>query len=364
MTSPEAKKSKRIFIIAEAGVNHNGSLKLAKELIDAASEAGADAVKFQTFKAEELASRTAPKARYQKITTNVRESQLAMLKRLEISAEMHQEIIRHCRKKGICFLSSIFDLPSLEFLIEKFKLDLIKIPSGEITNGPLLLKVAELGIPIILSTGMSTLREIENALGVLAFGYSGYRGRISLASFRKAFRSHSGRIHLRRKVTLLHCTTDYPAPFTDVNLRAMATLSEKFGLRVGYSDHTTGITVSIAAAALGATVVEKHFTLNRSLPGPDHKASLEPDDLKAMVTAIRQVEQALGSKQKKPTRTEIECRDIVRKSLVAAQDIHKGEYFSEVNLTSKRPGSGLSPMRYWNLLGRRAKKNYKAGILI
>ncbi|MEI7818137.1 MAG: N-acetylneuraminate synthase, partial [Desulfuromonadales bacterium] len=273
------------YIIAEAGVNHNGSLALAKKLVEVAADAGADAVKFQTFKADSLVSRLAPKAEYQSKATGADESQYEMIRKLELDEQAHEMLIEHCTVCGIQFLSTPFDLESVDLLAGRFDLSCIKIPSGDITNGPLLLKIAHTGKPVILSTGMSTLGEIEEALGVLAFGYLGV-GEPSPAVFRLAYCSIQGQELLLEKVTLLHCTTEYPAPVEEVNLNTLDTLRSAFGLPVGYSDHTEGITVPIAAVARGAVIIEKHFTLDRTLPGPDHKASLEPTELKQMVTAI------------------------------------------------------------------------------
>ena len=350
--------SGKIFIIAEAGVNHNGSPEMALELVDAAAAAGADAVKFQTFKTENEISRHAPKAEYQVQATDEQESQFDMVKKLELDETTHRWLSERCRDKGIMFLSTPFDLESLDLLVRVFDLPLLKIPSGEITNPLLMLTAARSGKPLILSTGMCTLDEIETALGVLAFGYLGGTDAPSLDRFRGARQSPEGQRLLQERVTLLHCTTEYPAPFSDINLRAMATLRDIFGLVVGYSDHTQGITIPVAAAALGAVVIEKHFTLDRTLPGPDHAASLEPIELAAMVTAIRQVELALGSGAKAPAPSELKNIPIARKSLVAARSIRKGESFSAENLTVKRPGTGISPMRYWELLGAAASRDF------
>lgn len=341
------------YIIAEAGVNHNGSLDMAMRLVELAAESGADAVKFQTFRADKLVSRSAPKAEYQTRTTDILESQYEMIRKLELDRDAHEQLIAHCRECGIAFLSTPFDLESVELLAGRFDLPCIKIPSGDITNAPLLLKIANTGKPVILSTGMSTLGEIEDALGVLAFGYLG-NSVPSIMNFRAAYSSSEGQAALLGMVTLLHCTTEYPAPFGEVNLKVMDTLKSAFGLPVGYSDHTEGIAVPIAAVALGATVIEKHFTLDRNLPGPDHMASLEPGELKEMVTAIRAIEQALGSAKKFPTASELRNMTIARKSLVAACKIEAGESFTTANLAVKRPGSGLSPMLFWEVLGRRA----------
>lgn len=348
----------RTCIIAEAGVNHNGSLSMALELIDAAAAAGADVVKFQTFKTEREISRRAPKAEYQKQTTDEAETQYEMVKKLELDIEAHKVLAARCRKQGIEFMSSPFDIGSLKMLAEELQVSTIKIPSGEITNGLLLLEAARTGKPVILSTGMSVLGEIEEALGVLAFGYIGADTTPGRSFFRAAYCSPAGQEMLQSKVALLHCTTEYPAPFADVNLRAMDTLHTVFGLPVGFSDHTAGVVIPIAAAARGATIIEKHFTLDKSLPGPDHKASLEPKELKEMVEGIRTVELALGNSRKVPAPSELKNLVIARKSLVADGYIRGGEYFTVDNVTAKRPGTGLSPMEYWDLLGKTAKRNY------
>lgn len=354
-----------VFVIAEAGVNHNGSLEMACQLVDAAADAGADAVKFQTFKASALVSQQAPKAAYQLRTTGQAESQFEMIRRLELPAEHHRVLLDHSAKRGIEFLSTPFDSASLDLLVGQFGLRTIKLPSGEITNGPLLLQVARCGCRLILSTGMSSLGEVEAALAVLAFGYSAERGvQPAPPAFEAAYLSREGRQALQDRVTLLHCTTEYPAAAADVNLRAMDTLATAFGLRVGYSDHTEGIHISVAAVARGAVLVEKHFTLDRNLPGPDHKASLEPRELLAMVSAIRDVERALGDGIKRPMPPEIQNRDVVRKSLVANQAIAKGEPFAVDNLSCKRPGTGISPMSYWDRLGQPAARDYAADEVI
>lgn len=353
----------RVFIIAEAGVNHNGSLETAMQLVDVAVAAGADAVKFQTFKTENLVTHSAGKAEYQKHTTGASESQLTMLRKLELKYEFHFVLRDYCRQRSIVFLSTAFDFESLAFLVDEVGIDQLKIPSGEITNGPFLLAHAQTGKRIILSTGMSTLGEIEVALGVLAFGYLKWT-QPCFASFQQAYSSMEGQSVLKEKVTLLHCTSEYPTPMRHVQLRAMDTLQQAFGLTVGYSDHTEGLTVPIAAAARGAVLIEKHFTLDRSQKGPDHLVSLEPDELNQMVTAIRAVEQALGQSCKTPQVVELENRKVARKSLVADANITAGELFNVENLTFKRPGTGLSPMAYWDLLGKVSQRNYHADDLI
>ncbi|AMV71854.1 N-acetylneuraminate synthase [Desulfuromonas carbonis] len=350
-------KARHTYIIAEAGVNHNGSLEMAKKLVEVAADAGADAVKFQTFKANKLVSSLAPKAEYQTRTTGSDESQFEMIRKLELDDHAHEALIAHCKICNIEFLSTPFDLESVDLLAGRFDLPCIKIPSGEITNAPLLLKIARTGKPVILSTGMSTLGEVEDALGVLAFGFLSKSGP-SIAAFRAAYCSAQGQALLLDKVTLLHCTTEYPAPLEDVNLQVMDTLKSAFGLPVGYSDHTEGIAVPIAAVDRGAVVIEKHFTLDRSLPGPDHKASLEPAELRQMVRSIRDVEQALGTGTKHPTPSELKNMAVARKSLVAACTIRSGEPFTAENLAVKRPGNGLSPMHQWELLGRKAGKDF------
>jgi N-acetylneuraminate synthase len=354
---------KHIFVIAEAGVNHNGSLEMARQLIEVAVAAGADAVKFQTFKAEKVISRFAHKAEYQKQTTDPRETQLEMVRNLEMDPVAHEQLFACCRGNKIEFMSTPFDLDSVDLLV-RLGVSRLKIPSGEITNAPLLLRIAQTGLPAIMSTGMSTLGEVEAALGVLAFGYLAWKEKPSKTGFQRALSEPKGLGILRERITLLHCTTEYPSPFMDVNLRAMDTLAGAFGLPVGYSDHTPGSAIAIAAAALGAVVIEKHFTLDKSLPGPDHRASLEPSELTAMVQGIRHVEMALGSPGKLPTPSELKNREVARKSLVAARNIRKGERFSEDNLTSKRPGNGISPLYYWDWIGRVAEKDFQPDEII
>ena len=358
-------KNDRTYIIAEAGVNHNGSVTLAKQLIDVAVASGADAVKFQTFIADKVVSSLAPKADYQKITTDADETQLDMIKRLQLSQNDHVELFDHCKRCGIDFLSTPFDEVSVEFLVNNMSLARIKVSSGEITNAPLLLKIARYGRPIILSTGMSTLGDVEAALGVLAFGYTeGMRGAPSLNAFKKAFCSSNGQKNLCAKVILLHCTTEYPAPYHDVNLRNMDTLRAAFGLPVGFSDHTRGVEVAIAAVARGAVIIEKHFTLDRNLPGPDHKASLEPHELDTLVSSVRNIETALGSPIKIPVDSEIHNMEVARKSIVAATKISESEIFTEETLTTKRPGLGISPLHFWDYLGKRSNKTYLKDELI
>jgi len=346
------------FVIAEAGVNHNGSVERALELVDAAARAGADAVKFQTFNAADMTSRYARKADYQMHSTCQRESQLEMLQKLELDLAAHERLTARCAQNGIQFLSTPFDLSSLDMLVNALGIQRIKIGSGEITNAPLLLRVAESGLPVILSTGMSSLGEIEEALGVMSFGYMHPGAPPSVAAFQQAYQSAQGQSRLREKLVLLHCTTEYPAPLADVNLRAIDTMAAAFGLPVGLSDHTVGFAAAIAGVARGASVIEKHLTVDRSLPGPDHKGSLEENELAAMVKAIREVEVAIGTPRKMVTRSELKNRAVARKSLVALKAIGAGEAFSMANLGVKRPGTGISPMRYWELLGVPANREY------
>jgi N,N'-diacetyllegionaminate synthase len=330
----------RVLIIAEAGVNHNGDLGLAKQLIDAAAEAGVDLVKFQTFNANRQVTRAAKKADYQTQTTDSKESQHEMLRRLELTEDMHRELITHCVTRNIGFFSTGFDIESIDLLLSLGQ-DNFKIPSGEITNLPYLRHIGKLGKSVILSTGMATLGDIEAAIDVL---------------------EQAGTA--RAQITVLHCTTEYPTPMNEVNLRAMQSIHAAFGVAVGYSDHTPGIEVAIAAVAMGATVIEKHFTLDRNLPGPDHQASLEPTELKAMVVAIRNIEIALGDGIKRLTPSEVRNKPVARKSLVACQAIKAGEAFSAQNITSKRPGIGISPMRWDEVMGRAALRDFVADELI
>jgi N-acetylneuraminate synthase len=347
-----------IMIIAEAGVNHNGSADMALRLIEAAAAAGADVVKFQTFNADRLASARAGKAAYQQRTTDAAEGQRAMLRALQLDRTTYGRLILRCAELGIEFLSTPFDEDSLDFLVGELGVRRIKLPSGEITNGPFLLKAARIGLPIILSTGMATLGEVEEALGVLAFGYLGGSGRPGRAAFTAALADSAAYAVLTEKVTVLHCTTEYPVPFAEVNLRAMDTLRAAFGTPVGYSDHTPGLAVAIAAAARGACLIEKHFTLDRTLPGPDHRASLEPEELGLMVRSVREVSQALGDGHKVPQPSEAANRPVARKSLVAARPIRSGEVFGPDSLDIKRPGDSRSPMEYWDWLGRVAQRDY------
>lgn len=328
----------KIFIIAEAGVNHNGNLETARRLVDAAVMAGADAVKFQTFKAENLVCKNARKADYQMETTGKEESQFDMLKKLELTPEMHEQLMEYCKQNGIMFLSTPFDIDSLYYLTE-LGVDIIKIPSGEITNYPLLREAGKTKKRIIISSGMSTVNEVKDAVKVLKDNGSS-------------------------DVTVLHCNTEYPTPYDDVNLLAMYTLKAELGVPTGYSDHTQGIEVPIAAAALGAAVIEKHFTLDKNMEGPDHKASLEPDELEEMVREIRNIESALGDGKKEPSESEKRNIGIVRKSIVAKSDIEAGQTFTEDNLTTKRPGTGICPMQWNQIIGQKAKRKFNADELI
>ena len=330
-----------VFIIAEAGINHNGSLEKALEMVELASSAGADAVKFQTFKAERLICKQAPKADYQVKKTGQNESQLEMIRKHELGEKEHMEIKRRCEKLGIEFMSTPFDFESVD-LLSRLGVKRFKIPSGEVTNLPLLRKVASRGIPVILSTGMSNLSEVAQAIDILCS--SGLR---------------------RNNLSILHCTSEYPTPYGEVNLNAIRTMSLAFpGIDVGYSDHTPGIEISIAALAVGAKVIEKHFTLNKSLPGPDHMSSLNPEELRSMVIALRNVEKAMGDGIKRPEASEIKNMPVIRRSIVARKAIPKGEVFTEKNLDVKRPGDGLSPMLWDAILGRLANKDYEPDDLI
>ena len=326
--------SAHVLIIAEAGVNHNGSLEIAKKLVDSAADAGVDIIKFQTFNSKNLVSKSARMAEYQQKNTGHDESQYAMLKKLELSVDNHLELIRHCNERGIRFFSTAFDMESIDFL-HSLHMGLWKIPSGEITNYPYLKKIASYQEPVILSTGMCNLKDIEASLEVLL--KEGCK---------------------KQDITILHCNTEYPTPYSDVNLRAMLEIEKKFGTRVGYSDHTNGIEVPIAAVAMGACVIEKHFTLDRNMEGPDHKASLEPNELKKMVESIRNIESALGTGHKIVSPSEKKNIEIARKSIVAARDIAKGEILSENNLTVKRPGNGISPMRWNDVVGTVAVRDF------
>jgi N-acetylneuraminate synthase len=348
----------KCLVIAEAGVNHNGSEALAYKLINAA-HAGADIVKFQTFKSEFVVSQKAEKAKYQKTQTGGGK-QLDMIRKLELNFEVHKRLCHYCEDIGIEYMSTAFDQPSLDLLAGELKLGRLKIASGEILNGPLLLAHAKKATQLIVSTGMCTMGDIEQALGVIAFGLTGCKLEPCEQNFHEAYCSEEGQKLLREKVTLLHCTTEYPSPFNEVNLNVLNTFKSAFDLPVGYSDHTKGIAIPTAAVALGAKIIEKHFTLDSSMEGPDHKASLEPAEFKKMISQIREVEMSLGSSVKKPTPSESANRAIARKSLMAGCDIKAGEIFDANNMVAKRPGTGISPMQYWSLVGTVASKNYQA----
>ncbi len=351
------------FVIAEAGVNHNGSLDLALQLIDVAADARADAVKFQTFKASKLATAAAVKADYQVENMQEAGNQLGMLQKLELSLADHHVLVQRCQERGIRFMSTGFDAEALAFLAT-LGMPALKMPSGDITCGPLLLQAARLRMPLIVSTGMCTVGEIEDALGVIAFGLTTDREPTGRADFMAAYRSAEGRRALAQHVTLLHCVTQYPAPPEAINLRAMDTMAAAFGLPVGYSDHTLGIEVSLAAVARGATVIEKHFTLDRAMPGPDHAASLEPGELRQLVAGIRNIERALGSTIKAPAAHEMANRPVARRSVVAARPIRQGVALTAADLTFKRPGTGISPIDFWALIGRRALRDFDTDELI
>ena len=353
------------FIVAEIGVNHNGSLDIAKQLIDVATSAGADAVKFQTFDIDSLVSIGAPKAEYQKNTADAEESQYDMLQKLKLTTGSYRILQAYCKRKRIEFISTPFDEYSVDLLVRDLKLRILKVASGDLMNAPLLLKIGQSKKHVILSTGMSTLGDVELALGILAFGLTQSASiRPSLLEFRRAYLSTLGQKSLAHHVTLLHATSEYPTSFEDVNLRAMDTLAAAFHLSVGLSDHTLGITVPIAAVARGATVIEKHLTLDRSMQGPDHLASLEPGEFRELVRSIRQVEKALGTPMKLPTFVEEKNAKVVRRSIVAAYPIKKGEVFTADNLAVKRPGTGLSSLYYWEMIGKIADKFYEKDELI
>jgi N-acetylneuraminate synthase len=347
-----------VFVIAEAGVNHNGSLSTALDLIDVAAAAGADAVKFQTFRAKAMITESAPKAEYQVASTGAAQSQRDMIESLELSADAHLALAQHCVSRGIRFLSTPFDVESLHLLARSIGMTTIKIPSGEVTNLPFILDVGREAKDVILSSGMCTLREIEMALKTLAFAFDrSALDRLPTVAQLEVPLDDRERSLLLGRVTVLQCTTEYPAPIEEANLRAMATIRDAFGLAVGYSDHTLGSTASIAAVALGATVIEKHFTLDKMQHGPDHRASLEPDELKAFVTALRDSERALGDPLKTPTESEAKNIPIARKSIVASRHISNGETLSADNLTFKRPGTGRAPIEFFDMIGTSAPRD-------
>ena len=354
----------KTIIIAEAGVNHNGSLERALEMVDVAAETGADFVKFQSFRADRLVTRNARKADYQIQQTQTSESQYEMLKQLELNHEMHLSLIERCKATGIAFMSTPFDQSGIQYLVESLQVEKLKISSGDLLNPLMLLDAAKTEKDIVLSTGMASLSDVKTALSILCFGYSRMDMPPTNAGLKKAWEDETLRSILRDRVCVLHCNTEYPTPFVDVNLRAMATIREELGIQVGYSDHSVGITVAIGAAALGARILEKHFTLDKGMSGPDHAASIEPKELEEMVKRVREMETALGVPDKVVSKSEEKNVDIARKSLVAACGIQKGEAFSANNLAIKRPGSGISPLKYWELIGERAVRDYNPDDLI
>jgi N-acetylneuraminate synthase len=352
------------YIIAEAGVNHNGSLELAYALVDAAVQSGADAVKFQTFKAEKLVTKVAKQAAYQVENIGEETSQYEMLKKLELSFGEFTALKEYCEDKRIEFLSTPFDLESVDFLVDRLGIKTVKIPSGELTNSPFIHYIGTKRKTIILSTGMATMIDIHVALSFIAYGLAYPNKKVDVESVRSFYATSESKEWLKNYVTVLHCTTEYPTPYSDINLRALNQLKEELQINIGISDHSEGIYVPIAAVARGASIIEKHFTISRLLPGPDHQASLEPNELTEMVKAIRDVELSLGDGVKKPTSNELRNQMAARKSLVAAKNIARGEIFTEENLTVKRPGSGIAPSRYWSLIGNTASKNYEEDDLI
>jgi N-acetylneuraminate synthase len=351
-------QSKKTFIIAEAGVNHNGSIELARELVDAAISAGADAIKFQSFIASAIVTADASMAEYQIVNTGSSESQLKMLQSLELSQQQQRELHDYCQNRGIQFLSTPFDSMSLNFLTKNLGLRTIKVGSGELTNAPFLLEVAQSADKIILSTGMSTIDEVAEALGVIAFAMTApATAKPSKSSMTSAFESSEGKKAISERVILLHCTTDYPTRPVDVNLKAMLTLGDKFSCQIGFSDHSVGVHLAVAAVAMGATIIEKHLTTSRALPGPDHQASLEPNEFKNLVSQIRELEDALGNGEKFPTEVEIQNKKVARRSIVAAKQIKVGDVFTKDNIVIKRPGTGRSPIDYWSLLDTKATRD-------
>jgi N-acetylneuraminate synthase len=352
------------YIIAEAGVNHNGSLEMAKELVKIAKEAGADAVKFQTFKAENLVTRQAEQADYQVENLGEVTSQFAMLKKLELTYDEFMEIQAFCQTEQITFLSTPFDFESVDFLLDELKMDIVKIPSGELTNAPFIHYIATKRKAMIVSTGMATIQEIHEALAFIAFGLAKPLETVAVEKVHSFYQTLDAKEVLQKYVTLLHCTTQYPAPAESINLNTMSEMKQIFQLPVGLSDHSEGIHIPIAAVSMGATVIEKHFTLNKKLEGPDHVASLNPEELEAMISGIREIEEALGDGIKKPTQVELQNRVPARKSLVAKRPIIAGEVFSAGNLTVKRPGNGIEPSKYWFYIGKVASKSYEEDELI
>ena len=357
----------KTYVIAEAGVNHNGDLDMAFKLVEKAAEVGADAIKFQTYKAEKLVTKEATKAEYQSKATGSDDTQLQMLKDLELKYEDHFKLIDHCRQRNIDFLSTAFDIDSLKFLSNDLGLGTLKIPSGELTNIPILIEFAKTGCEIIISSGMSDTDEIRDALGALSFGFL-QRNEEKLQPSRNIFteilRKNESQQYLSQKVTLLHCLTEYPAPIDEINLNAIQKLRDIFNIRVGYSDHTEGILASLIAVSHGATIIEKHLTLDKNLPGPDHKASLEPEEFKLLINQIRLTEKMMGDGKKRLMPSEVKNVENARKSIIASSKINKGETFTHENLSVKRPGSGISPIYYWDLLGMKAERDYETDDLI
>lgn len=356
--------SHQTYIIAEAGVNHNGSFDLACALIDVAVSSGADAIKFQTFKTENLVTKEAKQASYQVENIGEETSQYAMLKKLELSYEQFSQLKLYCDEKKIEFLSTPFDKECVDFLVDRIGIHMVKISSGELTNFPFVHYIATKQKPIILSTGMATMQDIHDALSFIAYGLAYPSGIVDLTAVRAFYKTDEAKKWLRQYVTVLNCTTEYPTPFSAVNLTAMDQLRSDLQVDIGLSDHSEGIYVPVAAVARGAKIIEKHFTLSRSLPGPDHRASLEPEELKQMVAAIRVVEESLGDGHKKPTENELKTQTVARKSLIASTSIKEGETFTKQNIIVKRPGTGMSPLQYWSLLGTTATKNYNEDELI
>ncbi len=356
--------SQSTYIIAEAGVNHNGSFSMAKKLVDVAKEAGADAVKFQTFRAENLVTKEAQQANYQVENLGEATSQYEMLKKLELSFEQFKTLKYYCDEIGIEFLSTPFDYDSVDFLVDNLQMQTVKIPSGELTNSPFIHYIATKQKKMIISTGMATIDEIHEALAFVAYGLAKPADDVEVGRVYTFYQTDEAKEVLQKYVTVLHCTTEYPAPFETVNLKAMNQLEKELGLSIGFSDHSQGISASIAATGMGATVIEKHFTLDKGLPGPDHVASLEPSELIMMVESIRQIELALGTGVKEPTAIELKNRIAARKSIVASSDIKQGEVLEASNMNVKRPGCGISPSKYWSIIGKKATKNYHEDELI
>lgn len=357
----------KVSIIAEIGVNHNGSEDLAKKLVDSAKNAGADIVKFQTFIASNLVTQDAKKAKYQERISASGDSQFSMLNALELSFNSFKNIARYCENVGIKFMSTAFDKECLDFLVDEIQVNVLKIPSGEITNAPLILEHAKKGLDIFLSTGMASMEEIEDALGVIAYGYMNQgksNKNLSKENFSNAIKSKAGKRLIKEKVTIFHCTTEYPAPVDEINLNALTQISNTFNTKIGYSDHSKGILIPVSAVAMGALVIEKHFTLDNSMDGPDHFASLEPEEFKEMVDGIRDCEKYMGDGIKKATKSEVQNKLASRKSLVAGRDITSGELFTKDNIDIKRPGGGISPMFFWKILGTNSDRDYSKDELI